>query len=194
MLGATLAASMMSENRRAEELAVPLTSIKSELAGWTAVGEETLDARALSQLRPTTYLYRTYRKDTRDIGLFIAWYSQQRAGETMHSPKHCLTGSGWQIWKHATTDVPLGDRVVQINRYSIRNGLERMLVFYWYQSKERIIASEYEGKLLLVRDVLAGGSTAGSIVRLTMPDVPGAEEYGLEMVRAVMPEVQRCFR
>jgi hypothetical protein len=39
-----------------------------------------------------------------------------------------------------------------------------MLMFYWYQSRNRIVANEYLGKILLAKDTLLTGRTAGSIV------------------------------
>ena len=37
-----------------------------------------------------------------------------------------------------------------------------MRVFYWYQSKDRIVADEYVGKILLIRDTVVDGHTAGT--------------------------------
>jgi hypothetical protein len=82
---------------------------------------------------------------------------------------------------------------VQVNKYSIQNLGKRMLMFYWYQSKNRIVASEYVGKILLARDTLLTGQTAAAIVRVTLPDVPGADRQGVAFVSQVIPEVQKCF-
>jgi|SRR5579862_408973 len=193
LLGATLAASGMSERRRPDYLARPLEDIDSQFAGWHAVADEALGARVLKVLLPTSYLSRTYRKDDRNLGLFIAFYAQQRAGESMHSPKHCLPGSGWEIWNYDTALVPVNGQSVKVNKYYVHHASQRALMFYWYQSKQRIIASEYLGKILLVRDALLDGRTAGSIVRITVPDVPGASEEAVQFASAVIPQVQRCF-
>ena len=66
-------------------------------------------------------------------------------------------------------------------------------MFYWYQSKNRIVANEYIGKVMLARDTLLTGHTAGSIVRITLPDVPGANEEGVAIASKVIGEMQRCF-
>ncbi len=67
-------------------------------------------------------------------------------------------------------------------------------MFYWYQSGSRIVASEYLGKLLLARDAVLTGRTAGSIVRISVPDVPGADAEGSAFAAELIPEVERCFR
>jgi hypothetical protein len=68
-----------------------------------------------------------------------------------------------------------------------------MLMFYWYQSKTRIVASEYMGKILLARDTLLSGHTAGSIVRIMLPDTPAANAEGVAFATRLIPEVERCF-
>ena len=68
-----------------------------------------------------------------------------------------------------------------------------MLVLYWYQSKERVIASEYVGKILLARDALMQNATAGSIVRIIVPDQPGALETARAFASELIPQMQRCF-
>jgi EpsI family protein len=193
LLSGTLVASRLSERRRSEYLAQPLENIDRQFAGWRAVSDQTLGARVLKALLPTSYLARTYQKGDRQLGLWIAFYAQQRAGEAMHSPKACLPGSGWEIWNYDSTLIPVAGRQVKVNKYSINNGGQRMLMFYWYQSRQRIIASEYLGKILLVRDALADGRTAGSIVRITVPDAAGASDEAITFASGLIPQVQACF-
>ena len=53
-----------------------------------------------------------------------------------------------EIWNYDSALIPVAGRQVRVNKYSIDNSGQRMLMFYWYQSRQRIIASEYLGKLL----------------------------------------------
>jgi len=193
LLSLTLVASSLSERRRSDYLAQPLQDIDTQLAGWRAVSDQALGARVLKALLPTSYLARTYQKRDLQLGLFIAFYAQQRAGESMHSPKACLPGSGWEIWNYDAALIPVAGRQVRVNKYSIHNSGQRMLMFYWYQSRQRIIASEYLGKLLLVRDALIDGRTAGSLVRITVPDVAGASDEAIAFASGLIPQVDRCF-
>ena len=66
-------------------------------------------------------------------------------------------------------------------------------MFYWYQGKERIVASEYMVKILLVRDSLFNGHTAGSIVRVVLPDAPEFSQEGAAFCSRLISEVDRCF-
>jgi EpsI family protein len=193
VLSATLAASMISERRRPDTLSRPLKEIPLSLAGWSYAGESPLPPNALKRLVPTDYISRVYSKQGVKLGLFIVYYAEQRSGESMHSPKHCLPGSGWEIWKYATAPVPMHGREVSINDDSIENNGARDIILYWYQSRDEIIASEFQGKLRLVRDSLLSGHTAGAIVRILLPDRPESRAEGIAFAQALIPEVQLSF-
>ena len=94
----------------------------------------------------------------------------------MHSPKHCLPGSGWEIYDSATSEVMAAGGPVRVNKYVVENGGTRLIVLYWYQTRKRIIVNEYWGKVCLVWDALVQGDAAGSIVRVSVADQPGAME------------------
>jgi hypothetical protein len=49
------------------------------------------------------------------------------------------------------------------------------------------------GKLLLVREALLENSTAGSIVRIIVPDRPGALESARAFASELIPQVRRSF-
>ena len=194
MLATTLVAARMTAYRRPDFLARPLETISRQIAGFNAVDNPSLADDVLLQLRPTSYLSRKYVKGDVAADFLIIYYAVQRAGESMHSPKHCLPGAGWEIWDHSTVEIPVEGRRFKVNRDSISREGTRMVVLYWYQSKERIVASEYSGKLLLARDALLQNSTAASIVRIIVPDKPGATEEASALAAGVIPQLWQCFR
>jgi len=193
LLAATLTASKLTARRRSDSLAQPLDTIPRVIAGSEGRDTPDLGPGTLAALKCDSYLSRLYHKPGLDIDLFIAYYAQQRSGESMHSPKHCLPGAGWEIWDYGSTVIPVGSHTVSVNKYSISHDTARRVVLYWYQSKTRIIASEYLGKILLARDALFQNSTAGSIVRIIVPDQPGAVDQGREFASELIPQVERCF-
>jgi len=193
LLAATLAATRLSDQRKPEPPAMPLESIDSQVGAWAGRPAEALSESALRVLKPSSYLLRVYSRGDQNIGLFVAYYAHQRSGESMHSPKNCLPGSGWEVWDSTKVEVPFQGRQVSLNKYSVQNGLQRMTVLYWYQSRERIVSSEYYGKICLVWDALSSGRTAGSLVRLTIPDQPGAAEEAGAFASLLIPQIQRCL-
>jgi EpsI family protein len=193
LLTGTLAASIWSDHRAPAVLAKPIDSIGKQIGGWTSNGDQQLRDTIVASLAASSYVSRIYKKDRNELDFFMAFYAQQRAGDTMHSPKYCLPGGGWEFSDSGMVTVPASRQGTKINRLAIRRAAERALVFYWYQSRERIIASEYQGKFFLVWDGLMHGSQGGSIVRIMLPDRPGADLDGLAFATQIIPEVQRCF-
>src|SRR5437762_851953 len=140
LLSTTLAATLWTALDRPEPLAQPLESIDARIAGWELSARPELSARVLERLRPSATLSRIYRKNDQQLGLFIAYYAQKRAGESMHSPKHCLPGSGWEIWRRDSVTLSFQGHPVEINKYSIQNAGQHLLIYYWYQSGSRLVA------------------------------------------------------
>jgi EpsI family protein len=195
ILALTLAASVWSENREPEILARPLDSIDREIGGWVSGNDETLKDTIVASLDATSYLSRAYSKNQQSIDFFAAFYAQQKAGESMHSPRYCLPGSGWEFTDFRLITLPFGDSTVQVNRtYIQKPGRPRTLVFYWYQSRSRVVASEYQSKYFLVWDGLVHANPGGSIVRVLLNDRPGAEEDGAAFATQALAEIQKCFR
>src|SRR6185369_4046910 len=128
LLSATLAAAKLTAYRKTENLVQPLESIERQIAGFTGADKPALTDGVLAQLKPTAYISRTYRKPGLEADLFISYYAQQRAGESMHSPKHCLPGAGWEIWDYGSAEIPVNGGSVKVNKYSIANSGQRMLV------------------------------------------------------------------
>src|SRR5689334_391881 len=117
LLVGTIAFGHTLGRRTPEQLVQSLETVASDIGGWRVAEQRTLDERVLRRLVPTSYLARTYRKDQTNLDLFIAYYAEQKAGESMHSPKHCLPGSGWEIWKHDSADVAVNGKSERINMY-----------------------------------------------------------------------------
>src|ERR1017187_5258774 len=125
LLVATMATAKFTERRNPAALVVPLGTISSQLAGWSATADEKLPDRVEGTLAASSYLTRGYRRGKDELNLFIAFYEQQRAGESMHSPKHCLPGGGWEIWDYGSAQVPVGRQQVKINKYFIQHPGQR---------------------------------------------------------------------
>jgi EpsI family protein len=81
-------------------------------------------------------------------------------------------------------------RAIEVNRNLAERNGERMLIYYWYQSRGRAVASDYRNKLLLVRDALTRHRSDGALIRVAAPaepDVVQAREAASSFIRAVYP-------
>src|SRR5882762_2178986 len=154
-----------------------LSSLHLQIDGWTGT-DSVLDQDTLDILGPGEFLVRDYENASQPslppISLYIAYFPTQKAGDTIHSPNHCLPGAGW---------VPTSREVVQIarpdgssfpvNRYVVSKTGERQLVVYWFQAHGREVASDYEAKYYLVSDSVRMNRSDGGLVRLMTPMIDG---------------------
>lgn len=177
-------------------LRTPLAELPFEFGEYTGGRAADLDPEILGVLGVDEYLNRVYRagEGRVPIGLYVGYYGSQRQGDTMHSPMNCLPGSGWQPVESGRAAIATENGPVEINRYLVEKGGERLLVLYWYQSHGRVVASEYWGKIYLVLDAMRLNRTDGALVRVVVPvshlDSAGenlAESTGFEFVRSILP-------
>jgi EpsI family protein len=178
LLGATAGLAHLSHGESTPP-AMPMSEFPAKIGPWATVIEWPLDKETRDLLGVTDYLNRGYWEPGMQrslLGLFVGYFRSQRTGATIHSPKNCLPGAGWNPAKAAVYQLQLDDgRKVPINLYLIRKGLDSEVVLYWYQSHGRVVASEYWGKFYLVYDALRLNRTDAALVRITMPVTDGDE-------------------
>jgi EpsI family protein len=171
----------------------PLREFPRYIEAWQ--GEEVeLELATVQQLGLSDYTMRIYRNGVGlPVGLYIGYYRSQRQGETIHSPKHCYPGRGWQTLgsEIVTVDGPIPKMgKIRINKYLIAKGLEKSLVFYWYHERGRVLTSEYWAKLYLMFDAMTRHRTDGALVRISSvvsESVPATERHLLEFIQDVFP-------
>jgi len=155
---------------------LPLASFPSRLANWDST-EIVQDTKTLEVLGPGDFLERVYQDPERKlpyVDVFLAYFPSQRAGETPHSPQHCLPGSGWSPEENVRISLALaGHTPFPANRYVIAKADQRRLVLYWFWAHDRGVASEYWAKFYLVEDAIRMNRSDGSLVRLVTPMLPG---------------------
>jgi EpsI family protein len=177
----------------------PLTNFPTEINGYRMSGSSQLAENVQGVLLADDYILRQYSRAGRmPAELFVAYYEVQKAGESMHSPKNCLPGSGWDPVLNDTVELErdANGKPVVVNRYLIEKSGEKSLVLYWYQSNGRVIASEYWGKFYLVAEALRSGRRDGAIIRVVVPirksdDREAVTRQTLEFARALRPELPK---
>ena len=163
-----------AHSQRAMPLAAPLTSIMPTMPGYTVhdqkVGDEERRIAGMSD-----YVARAYAQDsTVAFTTFVSYYERQTQGKTIHSPRNCLPGAGWEIVAPGTTTLEIDGRPEVVNRYVLKNKAAMAVVYYWYQGRGRIVANEYRVKANLLRDAALAGHTEEALVRVVVPVQPSA--------------------
>ena len=169
----------------------PFDSFPMEIGEWT--GEKArFDDQIYDALGVDDSILGHYRKVQGDsVQLYVGYYQSQRKGDLIHSPKNCMPGSGWNITASSIEEVPgnePGDRFKAI-KLLIENGGEQQVVLYWFQSRGRIISSEYMQKIYLVVDSIFRRRTDGSFVRLISPVRDGNLDDTTEKMKAFAHEL-----
>jgi EpsI family protein len=149
----------------------PLAEVPASLGQWQSIGDAAIEKDVLDVLKADDLLNRVYRSGNRNAGLFVAAFRSQRTGKTPHSPKNCLPGSGWTPLPNSgeiSLDVG-GPAPINVNRYIITRGNDYSLVLYWYQSRDRVVASEFKAKFWVMADAIRLNRTDTALVRVLVP-------------------------
>src|SRR6516225_8845652 len=198
LLGATTGMAYLSHGE-ATPPAKPLSVFPTQIAGFSMFADWPLDKQTIDVLGVTDYLNRGYFSGSQgEVGLFVGYFRSQRTGASIHSPKNCLPGAGWQPTVSQIYELQLDDgRKVPVNLYVIRKDLDQQIVIYWYQSHGRMVASEYWGKLYLIYDAMRLNRTDAALVRITAPvrngDTEAARQQAIAFAKQVAVDVEQII-
>jgi EpsI family protein len=177
--------------REVVPLRAPFATMPQTIGAWQNAGDVALDRDTRDVLRADDYVNRVYVSESVPLELFVAYYASQQQGDTMHSPMNCLPAAGWQPIAIGRAGIQVaGAPVVNANRYIIQKGLDRRLVYYWFQSRRRTIASEYVSKAYLVLDSLRWHRSDAALVRIVAPiagSVEASDARATDFVRTIYP-------
>jgi exosortase D (VPLPA-CTERM-specific) len=134
-----------------------------------------LDRESLDGLKPTDYYVGDFvdASNIPPVNLFVAYYGSLNRGAAIHSPRVCLPGAGWEFasfeersFSNLATGAP-----GTYNYVVIQKGEQRILMYYWFQQRERRTAGEFSMKYYILLDSLHKGRKDGALVRLYTPIV-----------------------
>jgi EpsI family protein len=155
------------------------------------------------------YVARAFWKDSEvAFTTYVGYYDRQTQGKTIHSPRNCLPGAGWEILSADTASLMRAGQRVLVNKYTLKNGPMQAIVYYWYQGRGRVVASEFAVKWNLLRDAALIGHTEEALVRVVVyprgqrtakgpkqlaAAVADAERLGMEIGTRLLDDVGRVL-
>ena len=164
-----------------------VASLPYAIGTWRGAEATPLDARTMSELGADAYITRTYVTSAQaPVDLYVAYYAQQRPATSIHSPLHCLPGTGWEPSEVSTVDLGAGTA----RRMVIQKNLDRALVLYWYAIHGRTLGSEIASKLFLLHDSLRFHRNDAALVRIVVPiigSVADADREAAGFAQALLP-------
>jgi len=161
----------------------PLSIFPKQIGEW--IGKEArFDQKVYDILGVDDSFLCSYKASgDRQVQLYIGFYQSQREGDLIHSPKHCMPGAGWNIIQTSIEELVLSGTnpgKMKTIKLILQKGAQKQIVFYWFQSRGRIITSEYMQKIYLVMDSITRHRTDGSFVRLISQVINGDEATALK--------------
>lgn len=176
----------------------PLQTFPMQIDDWEG-REAPVDARSLEVLALSDYASSVYVRpaDGMPVGLWVAYYESQVQGASVHSPRACLPGGGWQVEtidEYTVPDVRADGSSLRVNRAVISMGDQRQLVYYWFEQRGRNLVNEFAVKWYIFRDGLLMNRSDGALVRLTTfvgdtAKLPEADARLQDFIRDIDPKL-----
>jgi exosortase D (VPLPA-CTERM-specific) len=110
------------------------------------------------------------------VNFLVSYYKSQNEGSGIHSPEVCIPGGGWEVSKWEQTPVTIksqANRTFNVNRAIIQKGLQRQLVYYWFEQRGRQLTNDYLAKGYTVYDSITKGRSDGALIRVVTPMLVG---------------------
>jgi EpsI family protein len=160
---------LRNQTQRPVPLAGDIKGVLASIDGYRVTDQKVSDEeRAVAGM--TDSVARVYWRDT--VAAFttlVSYYDSQTQGKSIHSPRNCLPGGGWEVLTAGTATLEAAGRQHLVNRNVLKNGIHTALVWYWYQGRGRVESNEYRVKWQLLRDAALAGHTEEALVRVVVP-------------------------
>lgn len=148
-------------------------ALPDSLLGMGSV-DQAINPKELEISGVSEYAFRIFGADEDPVRLsvYVGYYEAQSQGKTIHSPKNCLPGAGWEPLEQESLILDAQGYRFPVNRYVLENKGTRALVYYWYQGRGRVSANEYLVKWEQIRDRALRGRSDEALVRIVIPISP----------------------
>ena len=116
--------------------------------------EQRLEPDVITALKATDTYIADFSETTSKspVNLFVAYYDSMSKGAAIHSPRVCLPGSGWEFasFEERGFDELQAGAAGTYNRVTIQKGSQKILMYYWFQQRQRRTANEFSMKYYLL--------------------------------------------
>lgn len=175
----------------------PIATVAPTLLGTTAI-DDTVSADVRRIAGMTSYVMRTYLPATGlPFSVYVGYYDEQRQGKSIHSPKNCLPGDGWEPVESGVATISTALGPITVNRYRVAKPGRQALVYYWYQGRGRVAHDEWRVKYELLRDAALHGRTEEALVRIVVPvteaDVGKADQLARQITPLLVSDLNRIL-
>lgn len=152
-----------------------------------------MNQKTLDILKSDQYVWRKYSNPRgQTIGLFVAYFKDQKYGAQIHSPKHCLPGGGWKIVSKETHSIEMHSspiNKIKMNKLINSNGRNKELMLYWFWTRSGAITSEFGLKFDLAKNALLRKPTDAAFIRIDLPMLENNPSESLQLASQFTSEI-----
>ncbi len=168
----------------------PLEAFPQQIDGFRLVKQDRMSPKVERVLGVDSYIMGKYCRQKECVDLYVGFFEEQQEGAMIHSPKHCMPGGGWLPVEDKIIKIKTQRGPIPVNRLILQKGEEKILVYYWYQGRGRIVADEFKDRLYLLSDRILKHRSDGALVRLIIPYRQEAENTLRDFTRALLPVLE----
>lgn len=169
----------------------PFSTFPAKLGDWSMSGESFMTENVLAVLKPTDYLSRSYVSSKGErVTIYLGYHGGGKDGGEIHSPKHCLPGSGWHEVYSKKTPLQAPGGSINMVKSLYQKAESRELFLYWFQVKGDTLDNEYSLKLAEIINSAVYRRRDATFVRISVPftdDESAAIRVGEAFVRDFYP-------
>jgi len=175
-------------------LARPFGEFPAAHAGWRMAGQSSLSENVIKVLMPTDYLSRRYvAEDGAVVDMYLSFFDGGPDSGGIHSPKHCMPGSGWFEMSSERTALELGGETVKLVRAVYAMGEQRELIYYWFDMRGQTMSDEYSLKLAEITGSMFHSRRDQSFIRISVQardNVESAQKRVEDFLRDFYPVIR----
>ncbi len=171
----------------------PFSTFPVQIGEWKMSGESFMTDSILAVLKPTDYLSRSYESSKGErVTLYIGYHGGGKGEGGIHSPKHCLPGSGWNETYSQKLRIETPSGPLHIVKALYQKAESKELFLYWFQVQGDTLDNEYSLKLSEIINSAIYRRKDAAFVRISVPftdDEAGAKRIGEAFIRDSYPVI-----
>jgi len=172
----------------------PFSTFPVQVSSWRMTSQTEFSADVLGVLKPSDYIYRQYKNDAgATASLYIGYHGGGKDSGGIHSPKHCLPGSGWFEVSTKRQSLDVAGTKLNLVQAVYQKGDSRELFIYWFQVRDTTMNEEYSLKMSEIINSLLYQRRDSAFIRISVPfenDRQAALTTGEGFVRDFVPVIR----
>lgn len=172
----------------------PFSQFPTVVSQWRMSEEGQLSGDVQNVLKATDILMREYVGPKGEkVQLYIGYHGGGKGGGEIHSPKHCLPGSGWLEQSSTRATIPAGGDRLNLVQAVYQKGDSSEFFLYWYQVRGKSVSEEFSLKGQQILNSVLHRRRDASFIRVSVPfqgDRRQAQAVGERFVQDFLPAIR----